>query len=174
MKINQQGIVPLLLIGLLALAIGGGAGTVYAVNHSLPGDFLYPAKQQLSNLQLLIALTPEDKASVRLKIADKKLKEIEKLQVKNASAEKIHQSADALTKDTDLVEAEVENLQTEGKNVTSLLERLRDNLERQQVVLERVAQQVSSTAKAHIEDAITVSQRGLTKAIQQQQKINKN
>lgn len=174
MKINQQGIAPLILVGLLALTIAGGAGTVYAVNHSLPGDLLYPAKQQLSNLQLLIALTPEDKASVRLKIADKKLKEIEKLQIKNASAEKIHQSVDALIKDTDLVEKEVEDLQAKNKDVSSLLERLRDNLERQQTVLERVAQQVPLSARTHIEDAIAASQEGLMKAIQQQQKNSKH
>jgi hypothetical protein len=73
-KLLPAGWVAGVLIGLFAFCVAG-AGTVYAAQGSLPGDFLYPVKTGVEDLQLAITPGTEAKADLHLKLAQRRIDE---------------------------------------------------------------------------------------------------
>jgi len=165
----QRGVIPLVVLALLAVVGAGGAATVVS-RGSIPGDILYPVKETTENVRLATAFSDHSKAKVHLAIADEKLNEIEKLEARGKSADKIKAATERLEKNQGKAVEKLEKAQSEGKDVTAIVLRLQSNLERQQSVLARVLEKVPEQAKAAIQRAMENSQRGLIKAQEMQTK----
>ena len=165
----QRGVIPLVVLALLAVVGAGGAATVVS-RGSIPGDILYPVKETTENVRVATAFSDESKAKVHLAIADEKLNEIEKLEARGKSADKIIAATERLEKNQGKAIEKLEKAQSEGKDVSAIALRLQSNLERQQSVLARVLEKVPEQAKAAIQRAMENSQRGLIKAQEMQTK----
>lgn len=165
---KQKGFIPLVALAVIAALGVGGAGTVAAARGSVPGDVLYPVKEATEALQVVTAFSPEGKAAVHLAIANKTEAELNKLQAKSASADKIQKAAQKIADNDKEAEDETNQAKAAGKDVSNLTSLLQGNLERHEAVLQRVMNQVPDQAKDAIEKAIQNSQKGLTNAIQQQ------
>ena len=163
----QRGVIPLVVLALLAVVGAGGAATVVS-RGSIPGDILYPVKETTENVRVATAFSDESKAKVHLAIADEKLNEIEKLEARGKSADKIIAATERLEKNQGKAIEKLEKAQSEGKDVSAIVARLQSNLERQQSVLARVLEKVPEQAKAAIQRAMENSQRGLIKAQEMQ------
>ena len=163
----QRGVIPLVVLALLAVVGAGGAATVVS-RGSIPGDILYPVKETTENVRVATAFSDESKAKVHLAIADEKLNEIEKLEARGKSADKIIAATERLEKNQGKAIEKLEKAQSEGKDVTAIVARLQSNLERQQSVLARVLEKVPEQAKAAIQRAMENSQGGLIKAQEMQ------
>jgi hypothetical protein len=62
------------------IAVILGASAVYASEQSLPGDLLYPIKTKITEpIETALAITPQAKAEVETKFAERRLKEAEAL-----------------------------------------------------------------------------------------------
>lgn len=85
----QQGLALAVLLIVSTAVTLGGTTAVIASQESIPGDVLYPVKETVENVQLMGALSDEGKAKVHLSIAKGKISEIEKLNSRRASADKI-------------------------------------------------------------------------------------
>ena len=165
----QRGVIALVVLALLAVVGAGGAATVVS-RGSIPGDILYPVKETTENVRVATAFSDESKAKVHLAIADEKLNEIEKLEARGKSADKIIAATERLEKNQGKAIEKLEKAQSEGKDVSAIALRLQSNLERQQSVLARVLEKVPEQAKAAIQRAMENSQRGLIKAQEMQTK----
>ena len=165
----QRGVIPLVVLALLAVVGAGGAATVVS-RGSIPGDILYPVKETTENVRVATAFSDESKAKVHLAIADEKLNEIEKLEARGKSADKIIAATERLEKNQGKAIEKLEKAQSEGKDVSAIALRLQSNLERQQSVLARVLEKVPEQAKAAIQRAMENSQRGLIQAQEMQTK----
>jgi hypothetical protein len=66
------------LAAVLALVAAGG-GTVAAASGSLPGDVLYPVKTATEKVERFLSFGDEAKASFHIKMAERRLEEIESL-----------------------------------------------------------------------------------------------
>ena len=163
----QRGVIALVVLALLAVVGAGGAATVVS-RGSIPGDILYPVKETTENVRVATAFSDESKAKVHLAIADEKLNEIEKLEARGKSADKIIAATERLEKNQGKAIEKLEKAQSEGKDVSAIALRLQSNLERQQSVLARVLEKVPEQAKAAIQRAIENSQGGLIKAQEMQ------
>ena len=163
----QRGVIPLVVLALLAVVGAGGAATVVS-RGSIPGDILYPVKETTENVRVATAFSDESKAKVHLAIADEKLNEIEKLEARGKSADKIIAATERLEKNQGKAIEKLEKAQSEGKDVSAIALRLQSNLERQQSVLARVLEKVPEQAKAAIQRAMENSQGGLIKAQEMQ------
>lgn len=163
----QRGVIPLVVLALLAVVGVGGAATVVS-RGSIPGDILYPVKETTENVRVATAFSDESKAKVHLAIADEKLNEIEKLEARGKSADKIIAATERLEKNQGKAIEKLEKAQSEGKDVSAIALRLQSNLERQQSVLARVLEKVPEQAKAAIQRAMENSQGGLIKAQEMQ------
>jgi hypothetical protein len=74
---------------IIALLLGGG-GASFAAENALPGDVLYPVKIHVNeNIQELTAVSNEAEARVQAKIAERRLREAEKLAIKGKLDSKI-------------------------------------------------------------------------------------
>lgn len=60
----------------LIVLIASGGSTVYASQGSLPDDTLYPVKIGVENIQLTLTRSPEAKASLHLRLAQRRLNEV--------------------------------------------------------------------------------------------------
>ena len=163
----QRGVIALVVLALLAVVGAGGAATVVS-RGSIPGDILYPVKETTENVRVATAFSDESKAKVHLAIADEKLNEIEKLEARGKSADKIIAATERLEKNQGKAIEKLEKAQSEGKDVSAIALRLQSNLERQQSVLARVLEKVPEQAKAAIQRAMENSQGGLIKAQEMQ------
>jgi len=70
----KPGIPFVIVIVILALIVGGGA-TAYASQGSLPDDMLYPVKTTMEDLQLALTRSPEARATLHLRLAQRRLNE---------------------------------------------------------------------------------------------------
>lgn len=150
--------------------VGAGGVTTVASQGSVPGDILYPVKETTENVRLATAFSDESKAKVHLAIAEEKLNEVEKLDSKGKSADKILAATERAQRNQEGATERIEKAQSEGKDVDAIILRLQSNLERQQSVLAGVLEKVPEQAKAAIQKAMENSQRGLMKAQEMQSK----
>lgn len=74
-------VVPLALLLMIA-------GSAFASADSLPGDVFYPVKRTVENLRIITAPTEENKQSLEVEFANKRLLELEKLQEAQAKKSK--------------------------------------------------------------------------------------
>jgi hypothetical protein len=136
----------------LALVLTG-AGTVTASASSLPGDTLYPLKTATEKVQGFFTFGSEAKTGHYMKLAERRLNEIEALARQNRT---IPQSVlDALNQDT---EQALELLIKHKPAGRGLLNRLIALTANQKSVLERVIELVPPAAKLKLREALTRSE----------------
>lgn len=167
---NQKGIIPLVVVAIVALIGLGSAGTVLASQNSLPGDTLYPVKSAVQSLQVAFAFSSDSKASEHLAIAEETLNELTALQDKGASADTLQLAAQKISENDSEAQDEVDQAKSDGKDITELIAKLQSNLDRQQSILQSVLNKAPEQAKASIQSALEHSRRGLENAIQEQNK----
>jgi len=168
----QAGIVHLAVIILIVLISAGGVVTASS-QKSLPGSILYPVKQATENIRTTTTFGDSAKANVYLDIADEKLNEVEKLEEKGKT-DQIPVALNLLQQNQQKATEKIEKAQSEGKDVEAIVSKLQANLERQQLVLIRVLDQVPEQAKEAIEQAAENSQQGLMNAQEMQNKNKEN
>ena len=66
-------------VALVVALLGSISGIAYAAEASLPGDGLYPVKQVIEQVQLGLALTPQDEAELLVRLSEERLREAEQL-----------------------------------------------------------------------------------------------
>ena len=155
----------------LTTAVGGGA--VYASQDALPDGALYPVKQMVESLQTATASSPESKAAAHLSIAETKLKEVDKLDARQAAAQHLAAAADRLAEHQTAAAAALAEAKGKGKDVNALVAKLEANAQRHQAVLQRVLDKAPDQAKAAIRHAMEASQHGLQNAMERQSERQK-
>lgn len=96
---NQSGILPVLLIVIGAVLVGGTA-TGVASNSARPGDLLYPLDQALESVQTTLTFGDEAQAKMYTKLAQERLGELNSLVNGNATADKLDQAVRNYSEDT--------------------------------------------------------------------------
>lgn len=130
-----------------------GAGTVTASASSLPGDTLYPVKTATEKVQGFFTFGSEAKAGHYMKLAERRLNEIEALARQDRT---IPQSVlDVLNEDTEQALELLIKHKPAGKG---LIIRLLAVTANQKSVLERVMEQVPPQAKLKLKEALTRSE----------------
>lgn len=79
MKVNEQGVAHLILIGVIASLFVSGSGVVVASNGSKPGDALYSIDRATENVQLALSVTEGMKTTTHIAIAEERLLEVKAL-----------------------------------------------------------------------------------------------
>jgi hypothetical protein len=131
-----------------------GAGTVTASASSLPGDMLYPVKTATEKIQGLFTFGNEAKAGFHIKLAQRRLNEIEALAGKNGA---ISQSLlDIMDEETErAIELIIKNKPV-GKELISRLIGLTSN---QKTVLSKVIEEAPTQLKLRLKEALRRSER---------------
>lgn len=80
---NQRGFAPAVVLLILAAVGISGVGTVAASNASNPGDVLFGLDKAVEELQVTFTPSDEEKAKIRLEIAEERLGELQTLENTN-------------------------------------------------------------------------------------------
>src|SRR3989344_8373280 len=83
-------LIPLLFIVAL---LGGGAGTAYASQNSLPGDALYPIKIAIEEVEAVLTIKDIKEVKLRANFSKKRLEEVEKLVERKTARPELIESA---------------------------------------------------------------------------------
>ena len=139
----------------LVLLIAGGS-TVYASQQSLPEDALYAVKRGVENLQLALTSSDEAKASLYLKLAQRRLDEVvaqsnKGVQVSAATLEEVASQTDAAIR---------EMVKLPPEHAEKLVSKLSESTLNQQVILGQVSETAPEAAQPALEQAIDVTRRG--------------
>jgi len=142
--------------GIFLLCLVLSAGTVSAASASLPGSPLYPVKRATETVVSSVALTPQLQARAHLAWADRRLREIEALVVR-----------DGVTDEALLVALEQETDRALGAAERAGIEFLTAavvHTEHQRMVLGRVLEKAPSAARPGLERAMDASARDHARA----------
>jgi len=135
----------------------------------LPDSPIYFLKPLSEKIRGLFVFGEDSKALYALTLADKRLSEAKALFDKGKD-DLVSTTAEEAGIENENAQEHLAKAETEGKDVTAIVERLAANSARQQAVLAKVLEKVPEQAKAAIQRAIEMSQRGLTKAQEMQTK----
>jgi hypothetical protein len=145
-------IVAIVMLTLLA----AGATTAYASQGSLPDDTLYPVKTGVENLQLALTLSPEARAALHLKLAQRRIDEVI---AQSILGRKISTSAlEAVAVQIDAAIAEIESMLPE--DIKTYLSRLSESTINQQVTLSQVLDAAPEDAEPAVKQALDATRRG--------------
>lgn len=148
------------LIVILALALAGGGGIVYASTDSLPGSPLYGVKRATEQVQLFLAPGGTKRAELHIKFAERRLEEVQTLaEIKDQVNE---EALTAIAEETESALREAEKAPAQDKQ--ALLDKLVSLTERQQAVLQRVQVKAPEAAQKGLKRALEASQRGHERA----------
>lgn len=148
------------LIVVLALVLAGGGGIVYASTDSLPGSPLYGVKRATEQVQLFLAPEGTRRAELHIKLAQRRLEEVQALV---ESKDQVDEEAlTAIAEETELALKETEKAPAQDKQ--TLLDKLVSLTERQQAVLKRVQAKAPKAAQKGLNRALEASQRGHERA----------
>lgn len=143
------------IIVILALVIAGGT-TVYASQGSLPDDTLYPIKIGVEKLQLALTRSPEARASLHLRLAQRRLDEVI---VQSSLGRDV--STSALEAIATQLNAAIEELdKTLPEDTKALLSQLSGLTLKEQGTLGELLAAVSESNRPPIKQAIDAAQRG--------------
>jgi hypothetical protein len=146
-------------VSLAFLLILGGVAA--ASTNSLPDSFLYPIKRAIEKVRLATALNERSRASIYLSLAKERLEEA-KAMVRARKTGLVRKTLREMNQETE--EAYRSLQRVSGKDKEVLLTKLVSLSERQQAVLKRVIEQAPPEARAALEHALEVSQRGHERA----------
>ncbi|MBI2334345.1 hypothetical protein HYU96_00940 [Candidatus Daviesbacteria bacterium] len=163
---NQQGFIPLAVLAIVAVVGVGGTGAAVASQGSVPGDGLYPVKTLTENVRLASSFGQESKTRTQLAIAEEKLKEIEKLQVRGGDDERIGEAADRYGS---MISGAAQSVATSAQSGEGFDEALAELVTKATsihlTVLAGVYEKVPDQAKPAIERAMQQSTRGQEEAL---------
>jgi hypothetical protein len=150
------------LMVVLALALAGGGGIVYASTDSLPGSPLYGVKRATEQVQLFLVPTETGRAELYIKFAQRRLEEVQALaEIKDQVDE---EALAAMAEETRLALEEIDKVPAQNK--ATLLDKLVSLTERQQSVLKRVQAKAPEAAQKGLNRALEASQQGHERARQ--------
>jgi len=135
----------------------------------LPDSPIYFLKPLSEKVRGIFIFGEDSKALYALKLADKRLSEAKALSDKGKD-DLASDTAEQAGIENENAQDHLAKAESEGKDVTAVVERLAANSARQQAVLAKVLEKVPEQAKAAIQRAMEMSQRGLTKAQEMQTK----
>jgi hypothetical protein len=137
-----------------------GAGTVTASTSSLPGDTLYPVKTATEKVQGFFTLDSEAKANFHMKLAQRRLDELELLVKRNRS---IPQSLLAVmnTETDGAIEILSQNKQAGNESI----DRLMGLTSNQKAVLTELIEKVPPKAKWRLQEALKRSEHAHGRAL---------
>ncbi|MSQ23497.1 MAG: hypothetical protein EXR58_02940 [Chloroflexi bacterium] len=146
---------------LVAVALVTSSGAVYASEQALPGEPFYGVKLAVEQVRLATARDEQSRFEVRLDIAEHRLAEIDRSAATNneAALQAAAQSyADVMAEASNSLPVLPDN--TAGR----VIERLQSNLQQQQQVLARIAENAPPNARDSVVMAQAVAQKGLGRA----------
>lgn len=132
------------------------AGTVSAASSSLPGSQLYPVKRATEALVSSLAFTPQLQAHVHLAWAERRLREVEALTVRDGLVDETILAALEQETERALTAAE----QAEPDQLTTVIA----HTERQQEILGQLLETAPQPARAGLQRALAASAQGRARA----------
>jgi len=143
-----------------------GSGTVMAASSSLPGDTLYPIKTATEKVQEFFTRGNESKASFNIKLAQRRINELESLSDGNRS---IPQSLlNTMHAETDRA---IETLGQQKAVKAELVTRLLDITSKQNTVLAKVIEKAPTEAKSKLQEALKRSESAHDRALSLREKM---
>lgn len=159
--LKSRGFVFIFPIILIVVGLGGGTAAVVASQNSLPGDALYSVKELTESVQ--ITLTRDDKkAELYLKLAEKKLEEIQKLEEKGASIDKIARANERFQK----YQRSASELVSAGQG-EEIIQKLEEGAKKQKDVLHKILEKSSEETKEKVRETIASSQQEGQKLVEE-------
>ncbi len=147
---------PLTIAIVILVLLAAGSTTVYASQGSLPGDALYPIKTGAETIQLALTLSPEARANLHLKLAQRRTEEIiaqsnQGLDISTSALEAVATQIDAAIRETG-------NMLPE--DTKAFLSQLSESTLNQQVTLVRVLEEASEATQPALRQARDATRRG--------------
>lgn len=143
-----------------------GSGTITASASSLPGDTLYPVKTVTEKVQEFFTRGNEAKASFNIKLAQRRINELESLSDGNRS---IPQSLlNTMNAETDRA---IETLGQQKAVKAELVTRLLDTTSKQNTALTKVIEKAPSEAKSKLQEALKRSESAHGRALSLREKM---
>lgn len=161
----QKGFAPIIVIIIIAI-MGSGAVTVQASQKSVPGDPLYSIKEITENIKIA---TAGNKAQAYLDLATEKNNELEVLQQRDTSEDKVIKLIEKIQNYNQKISDLLGQAQDKGKDVTKEVERLKTNSDKQKKTLEKVIKKASDKTKEAVQQVIENTQKTVENVVQQQQ-----
>lgn len=119
---------PAIIIALIVILSSGGV--TLASQNSLPGDALYGVKILTEDARLVLATTPEAEVAVGLRLASKRIEEIQKiLAERGVEAKGLDKALSQFEKNMAAVAAGVEKKKAKGKDASALAKKANDGLD---------------------------------------------
>ena len=134
----------------------------------LPDSPFYFFKTTFESVQLFFTFGKDKKALLETKLANKRLKEAEKLAEKGKTDLAV-KHLENWQRRMNKVISKLEERKDKGENVTNVVEKLESNQTRQQEVLQTVYEKVPESAKEAVLKAQENSRKGLDKAVEKLQ-----
>jgi hypothetical protein len=142
-----------LVFAVIVVLLLVGSGTITAASSSLPGDTLYPIKTATEKVQGFFTWGNEGKASFDIKLAQRRIGELESLSEGNRS---IPQSLlNTMYGETDHA---IETLSQQKAVKTETVTRLLDMTSKQNTVLAKVIEKATSEAREKLQEALKRSE----------------
>ena len=126
---------------LIAALLGGGAGTTYASQSSLPGDVLYPVKIATGKVQTVLTVDDTKEADLHLKFSEKRLGEVDKLAQKGRA-------------NPELVKEVIDNYKKELSEAKDILDKVSAVSPDQSI---KIARSLDSATTRHKESLVKIS-----------------
>lgn len=143
-------IVPILLILTIILALT-------AARKSHEGQLLYPVKQLEDKVELALTKGHEAKASLRFKLLERSIEEIQVATIRNDFDEVVDEAEDFRERAREITEDIAEITET-GKNADILNSRLQFMIDNELKALQAAVEKASGNDKQAIENEIKLSQ----------------
>jgi len=146
----------LIVVIVLLVLVAGGGSTVYASQASLPDDTLYPVKTAVEKLQLALTMNPAAKASLYLKLAQRRIEEV--VAQSNLGRDISTSALEAVALQLDAAIREIDYILPE--DTKTLLSQLSLSTLNQQVTLGQVLEAAPEATQPALRQAIDATQRG--------------
>jgi hypothetical protein len=147
---------PLVAAIVLFVLLAAGGTTAYASQGSLPDDTLYPVKTGVENLQLALTLSPEAKASLHLRLAQRRISEV--IAQSNLGRNISTSALEAVAIQIDAAIGEIDSVLPE--DTKTLLSQLSELTLDQQLTLGQVLEAAPEATQPALNQAINAARRG--------------
>ena len=162
---NESGFLPVLLIAIGAVLVGGTA-TGVAANSARPGDMLYPVDQALESVQSTLTFGTEGKANMHARMAQERLGELNSLANGNASAENLDQAARNYGEEIEKAYEEAGKISDSQKQEEKMAELAEDTMLQKDEVL-GIMDGSGDEAKLALQNAVQASEQTYEKSMNQ-------
>jgi len=156
-----------LVFAVIVVLLLVGSGTIMAASSSLPGDTLYPIKTGTEKVQAFFTRGNESKASFNIKLAQRRINELESLSDGNRS---IPQSLlNTMHEETDRA---IETLGQQKAVKAELITRLMGLTFNENAVLTKVIEKAPSQAKSKLQEALKRSEDAHSRALSLRERMH--